>query len=98
MKRQIKNYKLKRIYPFIFWKKCCKCNQEFKKEYGWKFSLRNRYDVCEAYLCNECAITEAVARDIIENKKYMNLIIAPIGGRVVKTTDKPCPCSPPRQY
>lgn len=99
MKRQIKNYKIKRIYPFIFWKKCCKCGQEFKREYGWKISLRNRCDIEASYLCNECAKTESEVEDMLENNVFAKQIIVPIGGssRMIKPIEQPCPCKPPIQ-
>lgn len=37
--------------PWFFWKKCCKCGIEFRREWGWfVWSFRTR-----CYVCGDCA-------------------------------------------
>lgn len=60
MKREAKNNKPPWIYPFypiLCWHKCILCNQEFKREHGWKaigqYSCNGVYST--NYICNSCA-------------------------------------------
>lgn len=60
--------------PYIFWKECCMCNKEFRRENGWK-ALTARIinnDYIERYVCESCAPNRKVAEDIFNNRKYLS--------------------------
>jgi len=63
----VKNVKM--ISP-IFWKYCCKCKQEFRGNYGWKFNLYygggGDFYSKTYYVCSECANTEEEAENILK--------------------------------
>lgn len=58
------------IFPLLFWKECCCCGLEFRREYGWMCLSSAFYDgMDDVYLCNKCATTEDEAYNYcVENK------------------------------
>jgi len=60
MKREVKNNKppwISHFYPVLFWYECIFCNQEFRREHGWKVvgqhSINGVYSI--NHVCNNCA-------------------------------------------
>lgn len=59
-KREAKNNKppwIYSFYPLMCWYKCLLCNQEFRREHGWKVigqhSINGVYSI--NHVCNDCA-------------------------------------------
>ncbi len=55
MKREPKNYKIKKIHPRFFWHKCFMCKNELKKEDMWQIESNTRGIF---HVCMECAKTK----------------------------------------
>ena len=75
MKRKLVNKYpyLWKIYPLLFWKKCCMCKAEFVREKGWRAITGPYYNGSGRirYLCESCAPTREVADDIFLNDKWL---------------------------
>jgi len=61
-KREAKNNKPPWIYPFypiLCWHECIFCNQEFRREHGWKVIGQHFINGVYStnYVCNSCAKT-----------------------------------------
>lgn len=105
MIREIKKYKIKKIYPRFLWTKCDKCRKEFKKQDGWKVIYKNGTIVT---VCNECAKTESKLIDLVEEGLKFGVkfpmgksnIVPPkgINGVKVNAIKSDSPGSPPNQY
>lgn len=48
-------------YPLIFWKKCIKCEHEFRREKGYRKTVRFFGHDQWAYVCGNCATDKAEA-------------------------------------
>jgi len=57
MKREIKNYKIKKIHPRFFWHKCFICSNEFKNEDMWRVRRWNPVGHIDYHVCTQCAKT-----------------------------------------
>lgn len=69
MKRELRpkyDKGLYRIYPFIFWRLCQKCRNEFVREKGWRYIAGPFYRGYGSwfYICGSCAPTEPDAIQI----------------------------------
>jgi hypothetical protein len=84
MKREIKNYKIKKIHPRFFWHECFMCKNEFKNEDMWE--IDNRRGII-SNVCTECAKT----REEIET-------YAKAGDGVPLIVPLKSPGKPPNQY
>lgn len=57
-------------YPFFFWKECCNCHKEFRRENGYStWSGYNR--LTRLYLCNECAKSKEEAHKIFAKRSWI---------------------------
>jgi len=58
-----------KITPFL-WKYCCRCKQEFRGSYGWRFEVGEYLGADRGswsenrYICSDCAKTEEEAEMI----------------------------------
>lgn len=61
---------IKEIYPRFFWLKCCSCDNEFKKEKGYSFSVyvpnERMLIFTDKYICSDCAKDKEDAFKIAE--------------------------------
>lgn len=60
-------------YNFFFWKKCCKCNLEVRRERIWR-TLTGPYfggNGVWRYLCKSCAPNKEAAYDLFEKKPWI---------------------------
>lgn len=81
----IRSYAIKAKFPLIFWVDCCKCDGEFRREWGFKFSYSPMPMMnCTRYFCKSCTPTIEDAADIV--KEYLK----------PPKTDRPNPRLPPR--
>lgn len=66
MKRQVRKHLegLFRCRPWFIWRKCVKCQQEFRREHGWAFVSNKRV----YHLCEECGPTYREAGDFFGNE------------------------------
>lgn len=56
---------LKPHRPLLFWKPCCACGQEFRREGGWYFTRPGaNHHVFDMFICATCGPTEEAAREI----------------------------------
>ena len=77
MKRNhiIKYQYLYRHFPLFFWAKCCGCDKDFRREWGW-YSVAGPYynGMGRKYcLCKTCAPTRAIANDFFLNHKCLKV-------------------------
>ena len=85
MKRKyIEKYKrLWRIFPLLFWYKCNKCDQEFRREKGWRALDGPIHLIFSSYyLCKSCAPTREIANKYFlsgEHKKKLKNLWTPPG-------------------
>lgn len=75
---------LYKCFPLFTWKKCCNCNKDFYREWGWRAiagpyrgGMGRNY-----YLCKTCAPIKATANKFFLNHKQ-------IKGRPPKPTAPP---------
>jgi|GEM_PF-2287082 len=56
-------YPLYRCYPWFFWRQCCECGREFRREHGWRAITGPIFRGVgrPRHLCNECAPDHAAA-------------------------------------
>lgn len=75
MKRKaIKKYSdLYRSWTFLIWHKCEKCNQEFRREWGWRALTGPFFNGSGIwrYLCFECAPKREIADEYFLNQRWM---------------------------
>jgi hypothetical protein len=76
MKREPKNYKIKKIHPRFFWKRCCICNKEVKKEDIWKANYSEHS--IPYYICTECAETKEQAERYVKAGYSIPIIVPPL--------------------
>ena len=64
---------LYKCYPLFFWKKCCDCNMEFRRERGWRALTGPFYGGSGLwrYLCNSCGPDLESANDYFLNDKWL---------------------------
>ena len=69
MKRntQSNQYEISKCNPWIFWAECFFCNQEFRREAGWRFVLHGGF--YDSYSCAECSTTREHLEDNIKKFK-----------------------------
>jgi len=64
MKRIAKEKHIHRTFPLLFWKRCCNCGKEFRREWGWK-ALIGHLSLPGVsrwrYACNACLPTRESA-------------------------------------
>lgn len=62
-----------REWPVFFWKTCCKCKQEFRRERGWRFLSGPYYNGGGhwRYLCSTCAPTREAANHLALDGVYI---------------------------
>lgn len=77
MKREHKKHydPLWRCYPLFFWKECCMCGKDFRREWGWR-ALTGPYCWGQGvvrYLCSSCAPTKEKAAEIFLKDKWMSI-------------------------
>lgn len=77
MKRKhiIKYQYLYRHFSLFFWTKCCGCDKDFRREWGW-YAVSGPY--CNGmdrkyYLCKTCAPTKSIAADFFLNHKCLKV-------------------------
>ena len=54
---------LYRCWPMLFWRRCCGCKKEFRREWGWR-AITPPYGGTmgtERFLCQRCAPTREKA-------------------------------------
>jgi len=76
MKREPKNYKIKKIHPRFFWHKCFMCKNEFRKEDMWQIKSNTRGI---SYVCTECAKTRKEIETYTKAGDGIPLIVPFIG-------------------
>lgn len=70
--------RLYQIFPLFFWYKCNKCDQEFRRERGWRALDVPQHNLVFSsyYLCKSCAPTREIAHKYFlsgEHKKLTKL-------------------------
>lgn len=73
-KKSKKKYEtLSRCFPLLFWKKCDRCHDSFRWEWGWSALTGPYYNGCGRwrYLCKECAPDSQAASDYFYNLHKM---------------------------
>ncbi len=74
----VEQFKIKRFYALLFWRKCIKCKREFKFEHGTKFKQYNwvkkegysKIKLITHYVCSECCPSINTVKDLEEIKNY----------------------------
>lgn len=95
MKREFKNYKIKRIHPRLFWHKCFICGNEFKNEDMWQIKSNTRGMSC---VCTECAKTKEEIETYVKAGDGVPLTVPLKSSKDIppaKTNRIP---APPKQY
>lgn len=65
MRREINHLRLQRIWPWLIWKDCVGCGQEFRRESGWRFyRVLVMGNTWPHYICASCAPSRAEASNI----------------------------------
>jgi len=72
-KRQkvVKYHNVTKIWPVFIWRECFKCNQEFRREKGWRI-LTGPYLNGQGrilYVCGSCAHDKSAAASCAEMSK-----------------------------
>ena len=63
MKRECHTYDaVGAVWPIFFWKICCKCGMEFRREKGWTAC---GYNDMQHWVCNSCAPTKKEAAHVL---------------------------------
>lgn len=57
---------LKRIWPILFWRRCKKCNCEFRQEDGWALPFCGLW----TYACASCCPTAEEALKVLSKSAY----------------------------
>jgi hypothetical protein len=60
-------------FPLFFWKPCCNCKKEFRREKGYSFLHFGGGDESKMYICASCCPTIEEAHDFAINKKWLNV-------------------------
>jgi hypothetical protein len=89
MKRPYRHEFVSSVWPLLFWLRCVKCGEEFRREKGWQTQTGPYYGGHGVILslCHGCAPTkedaERVLKEIAETKRKARLLAL--------TTDGPRP-------
>lgn len=55
MQRKIKNYRIKLVVPFLFFRQCSRCKYEFRKTTLWRYRVSDGWDGYNyLYGCTTC--------------------------------------------
>lgn len=57
-------------YPLLFWKDCCACGYQFRRERGWQKIATDIAFEPFRYLCASCAPDEKTAAKIFSSKPW----------------------------
>ncbi len=61
--------RVKKIFPIFTWKKCIKCDNEFRFEWGYKFELSYKFNNRKIHLCPECGRGKKNACDLFLSRE-----------------------------
>jgi hypothetical protein len=76
-----RNIDVYRIFPLLFWHKCCKCKQEFVRQLGWRTLVGPYINGMGQwiYICNDCISTRTEAKQYIASGEYKGVRPPPPG-------------------
>lgn len=69
-RKQIIKPLMTECYPLFFWKTCCACGYQFRRERGWQKEATDIAFMPLRYICATCAPNESVAAEIFDSRPW----------------------------
>lgn len=70
---------IRQVFPLLLWCKCEKCGDEFRREYGWKYTVLSQKPL-GWYICGTCCLDEDEVHTFFTDriKRMRDMIVPPI--------------------